>query len=630
MKGAPLRACALAGLAALGLGGTLSGAAALAAAAGSWWRPRAAPRSWVPFHVAVIAVAAAIGLASGTLDAFGFLVAWLMVHRWWVLDSGDDARVVVLLAALMVLLSCVASYTVALSVPLLVFVACTPVALVRSYGAADRRLDLGVGLACFLLAGIFYTVVPRIQAGVGAGLGNAVHQRAFPRGLELGDEFADPMAEVPVLRLRAVDRAGAPRAGPYYVRGRALDTFDGRRWSASGTPDPLAGGRGHDLTVEYSVEPQFGDALYLVPEPTRVQGLATAARAPWGYSFPLRGKRIEYSGYSRDVVIGEIVDAGEAWTRLPPVTPEVVALALGLAPAESPRLAIVGAAMRHFAEGYVYTESPPPPAGDPLTWFLADSKSGHCEYYASALAVLLRLRGVPARLATGFYVADPPDFDGWTTVRRGHAHAWVEVPTARGWATLDATPTGQLPAPELATLDRLAEALRRGWDALVLDYDLDTQVDGLAKLGATFVDTRKGDTHGNRLRQGMAGFGVLVGSMALLGTAARLVILAVSRARPARARGDALADAMREARLRARRRGWDVPDSLPPAEAGAWLLARAGEPSRPLVELAALYYRVRYAGEAVAGADAKARDLARALAKLPRPAGVALSPEPGH
>src|SRR5207248_7130841 len=56
-----------------------------------------------------------------------------------------------------------------------------------------------------------------------------------------------------------------------------------------------------------------------------------------------------------------------------------------------------------FLRDFVYTLDPPKPVGDPLVHFLLRSKAGHCEYFASAAAMMLASRGVPARLVTGSY-----------------------------------------------------------------------------------------------------------------------------------------------------------------------------------------------------------------------------------
>jgi transglutaminase-like putative cysteine protease len=80
------------------------------------------------------------------------------------------------------------------------------------------------------------------------------------------------------------------------------------------------------------------------------------------------------------------------------------------------------------------------PDRDPVEDFLFNRKSGHCEYFASALALMLRAVGVPSRLVTGFKGAIPINGNEAYEVQQRHAHAWVEAYIDEEWMVLDATP----------------------------------------------------------------------------------------------------------------------------------------------------------------------------------------------
>lgn len=86
---------------------------------------------------------------------------------------------------------------------------------------------------------------------------------------------------------------------------------------------------------------------------------------------------------------------------------------------------------------------------DPVLDFLINRKEGHCEYYASALALLLRSVGIPARLVNGFKGGDWNELSQVLNVRQKHAHSWVEAsldPSADSparWLTLDPTPANE-------------------------------------------------------------------------------------------------------------------------------------------------------------------------------------------
>jgi transglutaminase-like putative cysteine protease len=77
---------------------------------------------------------------------------------------------------------------------------------------------------------------------------------------------------------------------------------------------------------------------------------------------------------------------------------------------------------------------------DPVEDFLFNRKSGHCEYYASALVLMLRAVDIPSRMVSGFKGGKQNTLTGAFEVEQRHAHAWVEAYLDGGWVVLDATP----------------------------------------------------------------------------------------------------------------------------------------------------------------------------------------------
>jgi transglutaminase-like putative cysteine protease len=101
----------------------------------------------------------------------------------------------------------------------------------------------------------------------------------------------------------------------------------------------------------------------------------------------------------------------------------------------------------HLREKYAYKqESKAPPTGrEAVDFFLFDLKEGHCEYYASALAVLARLNGLPTRVATGFSPGNYNALSKLFEVHEYHAHAWTQIFFEEyGWLTMDGTPPGYI------------------------------------------------------------------------------------------------------------------------------------------------------------------------------------------
>jgi len=114
--------------------------------------------------------------------------------------------------------------------------------------------------------------------------------------------------------------------------------------------------------------------------------------------------------------------------------------------------------------GFVYDEQPPRTTGPPLVAFVTRTKAGYCQHYAGAMAAMLRMLGIPARVAVGF-TSGKLDEGRWV-VTDHEAHAWVEVWFAgEGWVAFDPTPGratfGSIYSFASDSADAVA-ALRRG------------------------------------------------------------------------------------------------------------------------------------------------------------------------
>ncbi|MBM4320618.1 MAG: DUF4129 domain-containing protein, partial [Deltaproteobacteria bacterium] len=148
----------------------------------------------------------------------------------------------------------------------------------------------------------------------------------------------------------------------------------------------------------------------------------------------------------------------------------------------------VEALVSHLQHTYTYTTDLPDP-GDlpPLSAFLFRHRRGHCEYFASALAVLLRTLGIPSRNVNGFHAGRWNGLNGYLAVRNADAHSWVEVPFGRyGWIRFDPTPAGAAgsgAAPWYEKLLELYDSLRFAWFEYVVEYDLRDQLAMLQRAG---------------------------------------------------------------------------------------------------------------------------------------------------
>jgi hypothetical protein len=97
--------------------------------------------------------------------------------------------------------------------------------------------------------------------------------------------------------------------------------------------------------------------------------------------------------------------------------------------------------LAYLRQGFTYSETPPPSSRN-LPGFLLDSKAGYCQQFSGAMALLLRMAGVPARVASGFTSGAQDAKTKEYVVRDLDAHSWVEVwYPSYGWVTFDPTPS---------------------------------------------------------------------------------------------------------------------------------------------------------------------------------------------
>lgn len=222
--------------------------------------------------------------------------------------------------------------------------------------------------------------------------------------------------------------------------------FNELRSSAEGTAWHVAPESGPMSSVSIAAYHPNGKGLLAVPAGTRrVDNLPVDGvyRNGLGALKVLRGPEVvNFRAYYRP---HDFVDAApeEADLAVPKAQRQLFSeLAAQLALDAARDRYAVEQVRRFFARGFAYSldlEAPRARA-TPLADFLLRTRSGHCEYYATATVLLLRAAGIPARYATGYSVQEYSELEKRYLVRRRHAHAWARVWVHGGWRDVDTTP----------------------------------------------------------------------------------------------------------------------------------------------------------------------------------------------
>ena len=306
-----------------------------------------------------------------------------------------------------------------------------------------------------------------------------------------------------------VDNYGGRLPANAKWRGAALSDFDGRKWFNAhdiGQPLPVVkDGRvisasngqprrpGKLVSYRVDLRDLDSDALFFAGEPEVLNvNASTVIRTPNdNYRVSIGaagGLRYDVYSFFEDSAadqeppgLGVIPQEIRArYLQLPPLDPRIPELAREMTAGQSSVQDRAKAIERRLQHDYGYTlELPKHAVRDPLAYFLFARRKGHCEYFASAMAVMLRSVGIPARLATGFQNGALNPITDLYVIRASDAHSWVEAYLpGRGWTAFDPTPFDPNP-PSLSLWTRLgfyADAADTFWQDWVVSYDLGRQL----------------------------------------------------------------------------------------------------------------------------------------------------------
>jgi hypothetical protein len=370
-----------------------------------------------------------------------------------------------------------------------------------------------------------FLIFPRVGLGfVTLGQQRGQHVAGFGNRIELGGFGVirdDPTVVVRVTPPRPLTLD--ERHKFLRLRGTAFDHYDGRKWTRSDGMSLRMSPMGDyysirredkrsDLTFQVVLDRLDEPVLFLAPGtvgvriPKRgVMGTTRErARLTRSHGLDLRYESSDELGIVYELVVSKQAsdldvpvtrDMDEdRYLQVPPKHEHVAALAKRITQGLDNPIAIANRLLIYLRDEdrYQYTLVQPD-VGDrnPLDVFLFEAKRGHCEYFATALAVMLRASGIPARNVTGFVGGEYNKYGGYYAVRQADAHSWVEayIPE-RGWVTLDPTPASRDdfgPASWLLRdFNEMLDAMRAYWMLRVVGYDLRTQVHGLRQISAFF------------------------------------------------------------------------------------------------------------------------------------------------
>lgn len=382
------------------------------------------------------------------------------------------------------------------------------------------------------LALILFVFFPRFQGPLwGKQQGNISGITGLSDSMEPGNIAELALSDQIAFRVKFPGYTPSPLQ--LYWRAIVLDSFDGKRWSASLSsripvdPAPM---QNVGVIQELIMEPHNRHWLFGLDRPDHMNTYngTPVARTDHQYGYlnhygemrspGLIQDRIRYTvtsnlnGTDAFIMPKERIEVLGRALQLPGGTnPLTVQWAQDLSKKGGDHLQLANLILRFFHEQpFRYTLDPPPTGTNQTDDFMFTTQAGFCEHYASAFVVIMRAMHIPARIVTGYQGGEINPVDGLMTVRQSDAHAWAEIwVEQRGWIRFDPTAavapdrvehgirssfpnqnlTTMLGFSQITWVSDITRQLQSGWDAVnsawnlwVLNYSLDKQKDLLSSL----------------------------------------------------------------------------------------------------------------------------------------------------
>lgn len=520
--------------------------------------------------------------------------------------------------------------------------------ILESRRIVSGRFLLGtaaLSLGVFLGAAALFLALPRVGFGFLGSRKSGLSMAGFSDGVRLGGHGVIKRDPTVVMRVELPSRWGDRSAAAIHWRGVAFNTYSRGNWTRVGKPPVTRtlvrqeGPRKQLRTLLYDRRPNNTELairraasveqnIYLDPLDTDV---LFGASMPLSFETdtptqPMRPGaerndeiRLRRTGTIHYQVRSELAEPPAAVLRkaseeLPPgfevylqlpeeITDATRELAEEITQGKTTRYDKAVALRDWLTSNLSYTlEQEDPGKREPVDFFLFQRKKGHCEYFASAFAVMARAVGVPTRNVNGFLGGEWNEYDSYVAVRAGDAHSWAEVYFGdAGWVTFDATPPGQVDqlgrgaSGALARMQRFLDTLRFQWSKWVIEYDLAQQLSVFRGVGNALRDGARAVKSAVAMAWSAGRQGWPLALAAAIGAA---LVLARRWRRTAgggeevrRRKASPLAAALLDAEKALARRGAGREPGITPVEHAAALAGRAAAGAATYGELVALHER---------------------------------------
>ena len=387
------------------------------------------------------------------------------------------------------------------------------------------RLPTTAIILLFLIVSVaapLFFALPRVGgAGFGGNLSSFSNVTGFSNSVNLGEIGQLLQNDQIVMRARVEKSNGKP-LNPVKWRGVALDNFDNKKWvkSDANLKEPPIKNEGDFFLLDYAknkddltiqtvyLEPIETPVLFIIAQPIAVQGNFQFLRkdSEGSVTFQRSGAdRLSYKVYSDTTTPGlealksddEIYSSADnRYLQLPEKMDERIADLTGRITAKSLNRYDKAKAVENYLQTqFGYSLEMKAQGEEPLADFLFNVREGHCEYFATAMAIMLRSQGIATRVVNGFQQSEYNEMADVFVIRQKDAHSWVEVyfPGENAWIQFDPTPYAESGNTASSTgilkkFNYYIEALETFWIQYFVAYDNQEQRSLMRSVKSSFAD----------------------------------------------------------------------------------------------------------------------------------------------
>lgn len=317
-------------------------------------------------------------------------------------------------------------------------------ALLSLHGKLRTLVTLLLGAA---VAAMLAWALPWLQAKAFEWfMGAMVHASSgLADRIHLGYDTNISLTNERVLRIRSKSKLATPRLSRLdYLRGHVLSRYWKGEWQPTGLPGTARPPPRNDSETSFLVELASPDLRVLLPRDSAHVSIPTKMIRVDSVGVPISDRPINtYSFELGDRDAFPIsTPQSEDWGVPPSVRKELEPAARAWTANLTETKEQLDAIRQAFHSQFRWSlHSRRSTSGDPVVDFVLHERVGHCEFFASAMALMARSIGIPARVVTGYRIVEHNKLDDSYVVRKSHAHAWVEAwIEGLGWQTYDPTP----------------------------------------------------------------------------------------------------------------------------------------------------------------------------------------------